>query len=99
MTGIRRLVLVWIGLLLLLAVQATLGRVLGWGNVALVAGPVMAALVAVFFMEVGRGPGAVRVFAAWGLFWLMVLIGLGILDPVTRRTVSAGPAGQTASSP
>ncbi len=74
----------------LLAVEAALGRVLGWGNVSLALGVLMAATVAVFFMEVDKGPGVIRVFAWAGVFWLFVLLGLGLMDPLTRHTVTIG---------
>jgi cytochrome c oxidase subunit 4 len=36
------------------------------------------------FMHIGRGPAVVRLFAAAGLLWLMILLVLGSLDPLTR---------------
>ena len=87
MSALRRPFLTWLALLLLLAFQAVIGRVLGWGNVSLAIGLAMAGLVAIFFMDVGRGPGLVRVFAAAGVFWLIVLLGLGLTDPLTRHTI------------
>jgi hypothetical protein len=36
------------------------------------------------FMQVGRGPTIVRLFAVAALVWLSVLLGLGSLDPMTR---------------
>ncbi len=44
----------------------------------------MAALVAIVFMEVGRGPVIVRGFAVAAMFWLLLLLGLGSIDPLTR---------------
>ena len=44
----------------------------------------MVGVVGVVFMEVGRGPEIVRLFAAAGLLWLAILLGLGSLDPMTR---------------
>jgi hypothetical protein len=44
----------------------------------------MVVLVAVSFMEVRRGPVIVRAFAGAALFWLLVLLGLGSVDPLTR---------------
>ncbi|MBV8777303.1 MAG: hypothetical protein JO258_08915, partial [Alphaproteobacteria bacterium] len=40
--------------------------------------------VATMFMQIGRGPALVRVFAAAGLLWLTILLGLGSVDPLTR---------------
>lgn len=44
----------------------------------------MVAVVAVNFMEVGKGPTIVRGFAVAAMFWLIVLLGLGSMDPLTR---------------
>lgn len=44
----------------------------------------MVATVGITFMEVGRGPGIVRLFAVAALLWLTILLGLGSLDPMTR---------------
>lgn len=47
-------------------------------------GVVMVAVVAVSFMEIGKGPTIVRGFAVAAIFWLIVLLGLGSADPLTR---------------
>jgi hypothetical protein len=44
----------------------------------------MVALVGVQFMQVRSGPTIVRLFAAAALLWLILLLGLGSLDPMTR---------------
>jgi cytochrome c oxidase subunit 4 len=44
----------------------------------------MVGTVGAVFMEVGRGPDIVRLFAAAGLLWLAILLGMGSLDPMTR---------------
>jgi hypothetical protein len=44
----------------------------------------MVGTVGTMFMEVGRGPGIVRLFAVAALLWLTILLGLGSLDPMTR---------------
>ena len=44
----------------------------------------MVGVVAVVFMRVGSGPTIVRGFAVAGLFWLILLLGLGSVDPLTR---------------
>ncbi len=44
----------------------------------------MVAVVGIVFMEVGDGPVIVRGFAVAGLVWLLVLLGLGSMDPMTR---------------
>jgi cytochrome c oxidase subunit 4 len=50
----------------------------------MVPGVLMVVAVALAFMEVRRGPVLVRAFAVAGLFWLLVLLGLGSADPLTR---------------
>jgi cytochrome c oxidase subunit 4 len=50
----------------------------------MVPGVLMVVAVALAFMEVRRGPVLVRAFAVAGLFWLLVLLGLGSVDPLTR---------------
>jgi hypothetical protein len=44
----------------------------------------MVGMVGMMFMEVGRGPAIVRLFAVAGLLWLTILLGMGSLDPMTR---------------
>ena len=50
----------------------------------LVPAALMLAAVATMFMQIGRGPALVRVFAAAALLWVSILLGLGSLDPLTR---------------
>ncbi len=50
----------------------------------LIPAALMIAVVSMGFMEVGRGPEAIRLFFAAGLLWLCILLGLGSLDPMTR---------------
>lgn len=82
-----RLLLPWLLLLALLAVEfgvsfLPLGR--GVRPLILVPTVLMVATVGVMFMQIGRGPTVVRLFAAAGLLWLTILLGLGSLDPLTR---------------
>jgi caa(3)-type oxidase subunit IV len=44
----------------------------------------MVGVVGTTFMEVGRGPEIIRLFAVAALLWLSILLGLGSLDPMTR---------------
>jgi hypothetical protein len=44
----------------------------------------MVAAIGIMFMQVGRGPTIVRLFAVAALVWLSVLLGFGSLDPMTR---------------
>lgn len=82
-----RLLIAWALLLVLLAVEfgAAFLPLAPWLRVLiLVPALLMAALVGIVFMEIGRGPIVARGFAAAGLFWLLVLLGLGSMDPLTR---------------
>lgn len=84
----RSLVLPWVALLLLLG--AEIGAALlhaGW--VATVIAPVMVALVVLFFMRIGDETPLSRIFALSGVFWVLILIGLGGIDFVVRRDVPA----------
>jgi len=85
--GIRHLLLAWVILLILgaiefgctfLSIQRSLRVVL------LLPAVMMVALVVLVFMRIRSGPGIVRVFAAAGVFWLTILLGLGAMDPLTR---------------
>lgn len=81
------LVVAWLALLALLASTVTLAYVpLGTFNavVALTIGTIKAAIVAAIFMELRhRGPYTF-IFAGAGLFWLGILLWLGMMDFLTR---------------
>jgi cytochrome c oxidase subunit 4 len=79
--GTRRLTLVWLALLGLLA--STLGSAflpLGPLNLPLNLGfsSAKALLVAIVFMQLNRAGSAVRIIACAGVLWLFVLVGLGL---------------------
>jgi cytochrome c oxidase subunit IV len=81
------LVASWLGLLALLALTVTLAYLsLGAFNiaVALGIGATKAAIVAAFFMELRHRGARMLVFAAAGLFWLAILLWLGLMDFMTR---------------
>lgn len=81
------LVASWLALLALLALTVTLAYMpLGNFNavVALTIGSIKAAIVAAIFMELRhRGPRTF-IFAGAGLFWLGILLWLGLMDFLTR---------------
>jgi len=93
----RRLVLAFAGLALLWLVEVLLA-IAGFGAVAPLLGLAMAAIVAVFFMHLGTTVPLGRVFAAAGLFWLVILLGLGAMDPFTRIDYPVPPTGQAGTS-
>lgn len=82
-----RLLLTWLLLLVLLAVEFGISF-LPMGRperpIILIPAVLMVATVGSMFMQVGRGPTIVRLFATAGLLWLTILLGLGSLDPLTR---------------
>lgn len=83
----KPLLLTWILLLLLVGVEFAvsflqLDRSLR--PLVMIPGVLMVAIVAISFMEVGKGPTIVRGFAVAAIFWLIVLLGLGSADPLTR---------------
>jgi cytochrome c oxidase subunit 4 len=83
----RRLWLTMVLLLVLLAIEfgvSFLPLDRGARPVVLFPSVLMVGAVGTIFMEVGRGPEIVRLFAAAGLLWLTILLGLGSLDPLTR---------------
>jgi caa(3)-type oxidase subunit IV len=84
---LRQLVLAWVLLMVLLAIQIGVSFLpLGQSSRPLVLVPavLMVCLVGTVFMEVGRGPEIIRLFAVAALLWLSILLGLGSLDPMTR---------------
>jgi cytochrome c oxidase subunit IV len=81
------LVAAWFGLLALLALTVTLAYLpLGAFNivVALGIGATKAAIVAAIFMELWHRGARMLIFATAGLFWLAILLWLGLMDFVTR---------------
>ncbi|MFO1103158.1 MAG: hypothetical protein U1E20_09680 [Methylocystis sp.] len=67
----------------------------GWGRGGIVIVAATMACVAAFgFMDLRREGATVWLFAAAAVLWLIILLGLGSLDPLTRTlysTVSAVP--------
>ena len=55
-----------------------------WRPLIMIPAGLMVVIVAVGFMEIRRGSVLVRAFAVAGIFWLLVLLGLGSVDPLTR---------------
>jgi len=83
----RNLLVTWIALLILLGAEfgaSFLPLERSARPLILIPVVLMVAAVATMFMQVGRGPTIVRLFAVAALVWLSVLLGLGSLDPMTR---------------
>jgi cytochrome c oxidase subunit IV len=82
----------WLVLLMLFAAEllTTLTHI---GVLSLPIGIVMACVVAMVFMRLGRGSPLSRIFAAAAVFWLLVLLGLGTMDPLTRTNYPTQPIG------
>jgi cytochrome c oxidase subunit 4 len=88
-----RLVLTWLGLMLLLALTLGSSYVpLGPWNTAInmAVSCAKALLIALIFMELGRAGALVRIAAVTGLVWLALLFGLSATDYATRA-VSPAP--------
>ncbi|HUI22301.1 MAG TPA: cytochrome C oxidase subunit IV family protein [Methylocella sp.] len=84
---LRQLLLTWVLLVVLLAIEIGISFLpldRSARPVVLLPAVLMAGLVGVVFMEVGRGPEIVRLFAVASLLWLTILLGMGSLDPMTR---------------
>lgn len=82
-----RLLLTWILLLALGAVEFGVSFLPidhSWRPLITIPGILMIILVAVNFMELGKGPAIVRAFAVAAAFWLLILLVLGSADPLTR---------------
>jgi cytochrome c oxidase subunit IV len=83
----RRLLLAWVLLMVLLAIEfgvSFLPLDRSARPLVLIPAMLMVGVVGTTFMEVGRGPEIVRLFAIAALLWLSILLGLGSLDPMTR---------------
>jgi cytochrome c oxidase subunit 4 len=81
------LVASWLGLLALLAATVTLAyQPLGALNMvaALSIGAIKSTIVAAVFMELRYRGSRTLIFAAAGLFWLGILLWLGLMDFLTR---------------
>ena len=85
--GHRQLLLCWAGLILLAAIEFGCARIHfdpSHRPLLLLPALGMVALVGIMFMRVRSGVAVVRVFAIAGLFWLTILLGLGLMDALTR---------------
>ena len=91
----RQLLYGWLGLLALVAIEfgaSILPLPRGLRPALMLPALAMVAVVGVAFMRAKRGPSIVRVFAFAGLFWLTILLGLGMMDPLTRAVYTVQSA-------
>ena len=82
------LILIWAALVVLLLVEA-LAAVFHAGWIAWGTAPVMVLLITAGFMQVLRQSPLTRIFAVAGLFWLLILVGLGGMDFFARHDYPA----------
>lgn len=81
----RRFVLPWVAMLGLIAVEVVL-MLLHLGPAAPFVALVIAGVIVIGPMQLRAAPTTGRIFALAGVFWLVVvLFGLGTLDPLTRH--------------
>jgi cytochrome c oxidase subunit 4 len=83
----RHLLLCWLGLLAIAALELGVSFIpfaSSWRPLLLLPALGMVALVALMFMGIRAAPSIARGFAIAGLFWLTILLGLGMMDPLTR---------------
>jgi cytochrome c oxidase subunit IV len=78
----------YIALLVLLALEFAASSHLGPSLRLLILVPalLMVGIVAILFMELNREGAVTLLFATSGVFWLAILLGLGLADPLTRAT-------------
>lgn len=89
-----RIALVWAVLVLLLGLElgvSYLPMSHAVRPLILIPALIMLGVIVTSFMQVGRGPVVVRLFAAAGVLWLVILLALGSLDPLTRVLYRVDP--------
>jgi cytochrome c oxidase subunit 4 len=84
MTALRPLLAAWGGLMALLLLQLASALLLHLPMSASIFGLAEAAIIVIVFMRIRSASPLMHIFAAAGVFWLLVLLVLGNLDPVTR---------------
>ncbi len=83
-----RLTLTWVALLAIAGGEFMLSAVhmpIGMRPTLLIFALAMVALVVFCFMQIGRMPVVARGFGVAAVFWLIVLFGIGMMDPLTRH--------------
>jgi caa(3)-type oxidase subunit IV len=80
----RPYVIGWFVLLVLLVAEIIVARLVNWPLAAPFFGVAMAGVVAFVFMDLRRSNNLTRIFALAGVFWMITMLGLGVIDPATR---------------
>ena len=91
--AISRVAATWLALLALGAAEygaSYLPLARAWRPLIMFPGILMVIVVAVVLMEVRKGPAIIRAFAVGAVFWLLVLLILGTVDPLTRTLYLVG---------
>jgi caa(3)-type oxidase subunit IV len=86
--------LIWLALLILAAMEFAFSRFplpVSTRPILMLPAVIMAAVVALGYMRLLDAPDIAKGFAIAGLFWLTVLLGLAMTDPLTR-TIYAVPS-------
>jgi caa(3)-type oxidase subunit IV len=84
--------LIWLALLLLGAMEfaaSFLPLPAGTRPILMLPAATMAAVVALGYMRLLSAPDLGRAFAIAGIFWLTILLGLAMTDPLTRTIYAA----------
>lgn len=89
MRALRPLLLTWAALMAVLLLQIATATLLHLPASASLFGLAATSLVLVVFMRIRSGSTLMRIFGLAGLFWLMVLLSLGGMDPATRTDYPA----------
>ena len=89
MKKLRPLILTWVALIAVLLLQVATATLLQVPAAASLFGLVSTSIVLIAFMRVRSGSPLMGIFGIAGLFWLIILLGLGTMDPATRTDYSA----------
>ncbi len=93
--GHRHVLLTWLALLLLGVIEFGSSFIHFSSSlrpVLLLPALCMVGFVGLVFMRLRQGIAAARGFALAGLLWLLLLLGLGTMDPLTRAVYYPPPA-------
>ena len=83
----RQNLLIWMGLLLVGAAEIAISQIpmpRGARPLLMTPAVLMAVLIGLGYMRLASAPPIARAFAIAGMFWLVVLLSLAMMDPLTR---------------